>query len=291
MTPVEREDATRHEERASKLANEIVECFGIVAPPVDPFDIAASEAPRLHIIGDDFRDRFDGQLEYHRTKNRFLLFYNTKLDSLVDRHPRTRFSVAHELGHFYIPEHRELLMRGKGAHPSHTEFSTHWMIERQADAFAASLLMPRRLMRKANRKPLTAPIIRNLAKTFQVSLVSMAIMAVKTSDFPCAVVAYRQGWPAWQFHSPALAEGKCFPKPKSSIGTPKAQQRWLAFANGSSGSATADSKAESWFKLCGRALERDPWVTEHYIESREMATLLVLLTIEERDLFDLQEDD
>ncbi len=51
----------------------------------------------------DYRSKFDGQIEYHRANNRFLLFYNTKYDDpqTGEHHPRTRFSFGHELGHYF----------------------------------------------------------------------------------------------------------------------------------------------------------------------------------------------
>jgi len=279
------------EERASVLADELVEVLGIVAPPVDPFAIAANETPLLKLRGGDFKNRLDGLLRYYPQKDRYVLFYNTRLDGTGWIHPRTRFSVGHELGHFYIPEHRALLRRRGGSHRSHSEFSSKSLIERQADAFAASLLMPTRLMRKSNRAPLTAAAIGNLAKQFAVSPVSMAIRAVRTSQFPCAAVGYRSGRPAWQFLSPMLVEGKCFPRSKDAVGSSKATEHWRAFADGTlRPNATADSRAENWFMLCGRALAKEPWVTEHFIGIGSRDTMLVVLTIDEGDLFDLDED-
>ena len=61
-------------DRAVEVLNEIK----IAVAPIDPLAVADSEKPLLCAIGGDFRNRFDGQLEYHRPRNRFLLFYNTK---------------------------------------------------------------------------------------------------------------------------------------------------------------------------------------------------------------------
>lgn len=94
---------TVRKEKAAKRAEELLAVTGNLELPVDPKKLADSEAPVLVLIGDDFRNRFDGQLEYHAAKNRFLLFYNTKYDAALPagtHHPRTRFSIGHELGHW-----------------------------------------------------------------------------------------------------------------------------------------------------------------------------------------------
>ena len=54
------------------------------------------------------------------------------------------FSIAHELGHFYLPEHRERLRSGK-IHNSLSDFGSKSPTEREADRFAAHLLMPQQL--------------------------------------------------------------------------------------------------------------------------------------------------
>ena len=86
------------QERAAELAESIIVHHGIVEPPIDPAVLARHEG-QLRLISDDFRQVFDGMLEYHRSRRRFLLFYNTKYDGDAGQHhPRTRFSLAHELG-------------------------------------------------------------------------------------------------------------------------------------------------------------------------------------------------
>ncbi len=57
--------------------------------------------------------------------------------------PRSRFTFAHELGHFFLPDHREALLSGRIAtHFSLAEFMSRQPIERDADWFATNLLMP-----------------------------------------------------------------------------------------------------------------------------------------------------
>jgi Zn-dependent peptidase ImmA (M78 family) len=56
------------------------------------------------------------------------------------------------LGHFYIPDHREILLKGKADY-SLEGFSHKNVVERQADAFAATLLIPmKRLKERMGRR-------------------------------------------------------------------------------------------------------------------------------------------
>lgn len=115
------------EKKAGDCAAEIVEILRISSPPIDPVAIARTEAPALKLIAGDFKNRFDGLLEYHPRQDCFLLFYNTKYDPALpsgQRHPRTRFSLGHELGHFYLEKHRAYLMQRGPSHKSKSEFQS-----------------------------------------------------------------------------------------------------------------------------------------------------------------------
>jgi len=136
------------QKKAIDRAAEVLETSSTTSAPIDPLNIVESEAPLLCAMGADFRNRFDGQLEYHRSKNRFLLFYNTKYGQAPsgDLHPRTRFSIAHELGHYFLDSHRAFLLQTGRSHRSRGEFLNDRTVEIEADAFAAGLLMPTSLL-------------------------------------------------------------------------------------------------------------------------------------------------
>jgi Zn-dependent peptidase ImmA (M78 family) len=69
--------------------------------------------------------------------------------ALIDDEPRLRFTVAHELGHVIMHEDIDLLPREFGAT---SVWSREHPIERQADRFAAALLMPGPLMLREMRR-------------------------------------------------------------------------------------------------------------------------------------------
>jgi len=57
------------------------------------------------------------------------------------------FSIAHELGHYFLEGHPEALFKNTNIHKSVANFISDEALERQADIFAASLLMPENLFK------------------------------------------------------------------------------------------------------------------------------------------------
>ncbi len=287
----------RRQEMVGEQADEMA-CRLRLSAPVDPLAVAATEAPLLRAGGRNFGNRFDGKLEYHRATNRFLLFYNTKYDTEYPRgthHPRTRFSIAHELGHYFIEHHRAYLLRGGKPHQSTVEFRSSVQIERQADAFAASLLLPTHLVRPiVNRGELSTPRIESIAADFQASLVSTVIRCVSLSDFPCAVAGIRGGSVAWMFPSEALIRVGCYPGGPE-LQSPAAHNQCEAFAQGRASKTSAYGLVRHWFATYERDDLQDLYLTEQYIPVPVMDTLVVLLTLDESDVLSdedvLSEDD
>jgi len=294
-TRLEWAEIQNRQEKAIERAAEVLGMLKIASAPIDPLAIVESEKPLLRATGADFRNRFDGQLEYHRSKNRFLLFYNTKYDIRVsegEHHPRTRFSVAHELGHYFMEDHRAFLLHTGKAHPSKGEFLSDRTIETEADAFAAGLLMPSDLLRSlVNEGDLTFALIEQWAKAFQTSITSTARRSVELSDFPCALVGVRDGRVAYSFHSRALIEGGCSPRPRSCDLPDAARSKWPAFQAGTASGATGQAFARDWFLTYDRDDAGQAPVYEYYYPVPATQTLLVLLTIPEEELFPDGDDD
>ncbi|MCG3178605.1 MAG: hypothetical protein BIFFINMI_00933 [Phycisphaerae bacterium] len=283
------------QEKAIERAAEVLGALRIASAPIDPLAVAGSEKPLLCAMGADFHDRFDGQLEYHRSKNRFLLFYNTKYDARFPEgghHPRTRFSIAHELGHYFIEAHRAFLRRTGKSHPSRGEFLSDRTIETEADAFAAGLLMPSDLLAPmVNEGDLTFAQIEEWARAFRTSVTSTARRGIELSDFPCALVGVREGRVAFSFHSRAMIEGGCYPRPRGSDLPPAARPKWQAFAGGIGPDDKGQAFASEWFQTYDNDHAADAPVYEHYYGVPSMQTLLVLLTIPEEELFPGSDDD
>lgn len=277
---------------ATEQAEELIRSLGVTTPPVDPLAVIESESPLLAARGDNFRDRFDGQIEYHPSKHRFLLLYNTKYDQDGRHHPRTRFSIAHELGHYFIESHHAYLRGGGKPHPSRGEFASLVDMEREADAFAAGLLMPSYLISpRVNETDLSLDRVRELADHFQTSLVSTAIRSAQCSHFPTAVAGIRDGNILWQFQAQCLVESGCYPGERGSIRSLSARNAWKIFQSGKTVGTAGTSFAKEWFRTYDKDELDHLSVTEEYLPVPSMRTLVVLLSIPEDELYDEDSDE
>ncbi|MCB0311492.1 MAG: ImmA/IrrE family metallo-endopeptidase [Bdellovibrionales bacterium] len=289
QTKIDWKSRERRKRRVRKLAEEIVDATHPPQAPIDIFALIDSEYPLLKVRGANLGNLFDGQLEYHPGRNRFLLFYNSKYDEATggdrdSQHPRTRFSIAHELGHYFIDSHREFLLSGGQAHKSKGEFSTSNLVEVEADCFAAGLLTPTKLLSPLiNRSELSFSVIEQLAQKFNVSVVSAAISSVQMSDYPCALVALNQGRIKWQSLSPPLLEAGCYPNYGA---TPKhLPSLWEKVSSGSVGlSERNSSRIDSWFNTYDNYRLGSCYFEETYFSVPVMETLLVLLAADEKDI-------
>lgn len=280
-------------EAASDFAELIVKGLGITAPPVSPFQILRSEKRRITAVGEDFGDAFDGRLEYHRP--RFLLFYNTRYDDrphLGEHHPRVNFTVAHELAHFFLTPHRNYLKHDGQPHGSKTEFVSDNNSEREADAFAAGLLMPKFLAKPIlDRGELTFDRLSRAAREFDTSLLSTTFRAVQLSSLPCALAGLRAGKVAWMLPSDPLIQARYYPR-KEGVRSAFVADRWAAFEGGDDQRTTEDGKLVEWFQTYDQEDDlADVEVTQAILPVRSMNTVLVLLTMDEDDLFPEEEEE
>ncbi len=281
-------------EKARISAEEIVGAMKLTLP-IDPLLVAKEEQPFLRCRGDDYRNRFDGQLEYHRDKNRFIMFFNTKYDAGLAagrHHPRTRFSISHELGHYFLDRHRAHFLNGGRKHRSSGEFSLDVMMEREADAFASGLLLPSTLIRReVNQGDLCLAVIEHIARKSQASLVCAAIRCVQLSDYACAVVGLREGAVAWSSCSPRLIDAGMYPPAKGSPGSPSAREQLAAFAEGRAKKGRSSSFGRQWFRTFDRDNVETVHVEEHYLPVPSLSTLVAILSIPEDELEQDEEDE
>jgi Zn-dependent peptidase ImmA (M78 family) len=281
------------QEKAGMQADDVVQRLHLPAP-VDPFKIAESEKQLLRVGGRNFGNRYDGKLEYNRPKKRFLLFYNSKYDTGYPpgkHHPRTRFSISHELGHYFLDHHHAYLVKGGKPHASSSEFRAGVQIEREADAFAASLLLPTHLVQPlVDDGDFTLERLDEIAGKFEASLVSTAFRYVRLSNLPCAVVGIRDGIISWLFPSDPLVKAGCYPG-ESSLRSPTARSRWKEFETGVDERITADGTVSHWFQTYDRDYLDLLSLTEQYLPVRSMDTLVVVLTMDEDDVFPGEDDE
>ncbi len=144
----------------------------------------------------NYGEKFNGRIEYIRRKKIFILYHPATMTG------RTRFSIAHELGHFYIPEHRSLLLAGN-SHNSRSGFISDKRLEREADDFAAYLLIPQSYLDKLlwQKTFLTLKDLLEYSNQFQVSATAIAVRYVRMTPEPCAIILSQDGqqkfyWPS-----------------------------------------------------------------------------------------------
>lgn len=262
--------------------------------PIDPFAIARSER-RLKLYEDDFHNSFDGQLEYLKKPKRFVIFLNNKYDrNALDgkRHPRTRFSLGHELGHLYLEHHVSHLLRGGKSHGSKGEFQHRELMELEADAFASALLMPSRLFAwRLNEDAPSLDRIRELASLFETSLMATLFRAVHLSDFPCALVSVKDGSVRWSFTSTPLMDERCYPPERGPLKSTKAADAWRSFQNGETEIEPGYGQIQSWFRAYDDEDLLGVNVREEYLALPWRDDLLMFLTVDEDELSEARESD
>lgn len=118
---------------------------------------------------------------------------------------RERFSIAHELGHWIL--HRGQSFRCRADDQSEN-LSSSYELEKQADSYAAHLLMPRYLFDPAIRAGAKIPTFKHVgevAQSFEISLAAAIIRMAEVDSLPVIVASYgRQGlrWRASAHHIP-----------------------------------------------------------------------------------------
>lgn len=118
------------------------------------------------------------------------------------------FTIGHELGHYFLDGHAEAIFAsGSDKHFSRSGFVSDDKYEREADAFAAELLMPEPLFREALRKSGSGFAgIAYLAEEGETSLVATAIRFCKVTGDPVAVILSSGALIDWCFVSKELSK-------------------------------------------------------------------------------------
>ena len=124
---------------------------------------------------------------------------------------RERFTIAHELGHYHIPEHRRALIAGCRSHGSYAgAFDGADSIEElEADTFAANLLMPvEQFVPKLTRSKQTPLVtVRALRKEFDTSWETTAIQAMRHDPRIITIVKWTNDAFHWhRISEPAFKE-------------------------------------------------------------------------------------
>lgn len=272
-------------DRAAQEGEEIAATYGFNEPPVDPFVIAKEEQTLIDLAEDDFGTAFDGRIKY--VGPRFLICCNTRYNNWPHkgkRHTKVVFTLAHELGHFFISSHRAYLVSSKKPHGSFTEFTADPLVEQQADYFATGLLMPGQVFRpRINQSNFPSrSAIQDVRRDFHVSLTGMLVRWVQLSDFPCVVVGVKGGKIAFGWVSERLRSRGIFQLRRGRPVLGRDVQRFIN-QDPSVGEYRTDSGSgaiKNWMDYDSARLETE----EHYFAVPHTGTVWVIAFCDEDEM-------
>lgn len=164
-------------------AERVLKSEGLDRLPICPFDLAARHGISVQAKATT-EPGVTGFLI--RVGNQFGICHA----SHIENNGFIRFTVAHELGHYFLPGHASALLgEGDGIHVSRSFVTSGNQQEEEADGFAAALLMPRSLFVAAMRD--LEPgfgAIESLAESCKTSITATAIRYARFADDPVAVL-------------------------------------------------------------------------------------------------------
>ncbi len=169
--------------------------------PIDPFELARDE--QIEVFEKPAAGGVSGMLM--RVGDDFLIAYAAHLDNEGFQ----RFSVAHELGHYFLEGHIEHVLGPGDVHESRAGFTSKAPHELEADQFAAGLLLPTaqfRTLVQDSGDGLSA--IERLAGSCRTSLTATAIRYAQCNRDPVAIVVCSQDDVAFCFMSDSFKELK-----------------------------------------------------------------------------------
>jgi hypothetical protein len=239
--------------QAELRATEVIEKHKISCLPIDPFSLAASESIVCEEIS-SASPGFSGCLM--KVGDKFGIFYS----GLFPNEGFLRFTVAHELGHYFLNGHAEhIFSEGKIRHHSDSGFTSEDRYEREADTFAAALLMPETLFKGAcaGIKP-GLKTVERLAESCGTSLTATAIRYALLSDEPITIICSKGDRVQFAFMSKALKERRGLTWIKKNMvlpeGTATAEFNKDASNVAQARRETSSSTMDAWFD-CGGTLE------------------------------------
>ena len=180
------------------LANEIGERYNA---PIPLLEVAEEEI--IKVICDDYGSTtFDGLTWFEADTDVFFIHLNTnRARNNKPESVKGRFTLAHELGHYFIPHHRLGLMNGELKPHGSINYMTNqnaWQIERDADAFASNLLMPTKYVKELIQgRRFDFGVIEDIAEKYQVSKSAAALRFADIGNTPIMALYAVDGKIQW----------------------------------------------------------------------------------------------
>jgi hypothetical protein len=223
-----------------------------------------------------YASAFDGMLE-HRSQSNL-----DRVDTADS--PRARFTVAHELGHYFIDEHRNALKSGAPPHGSRSEFESSLLVEREADHFASHVLMPTAQFAKVARKnrPGMTGIL-EITKHFGTSVTASALRYAKAEIVPCVVIKWSPTEFQWMWISTEPFRARLRAVQKNLRALPEDCPTRIALAGAqapSCGYFEAGTTAACWFPYLGYSDSRNILMKEQAMQLGRFGALTFLFPVE-----------
>jgi len=187
---------------ATHRAEKLVRDWGMNTLPIDVESIARNHAIEVQAMPASIKG-VSGMLQ--RAGDNYGIAYATNIDNVGFQ----RFSIAHELGHYFLDGHFEKLLSKTGTHESQAGFGSGDKFEMEADHFAAGLLMPNPLFKDALvRAGSGFTAVERLSTQFATSLEATAIRYAENTDQAAAVIVSEGQKVRYCFMSNALREAR-----------------------------------------------------------------------------------
>ncbi len=193
-------------ERLNELAKFTVETYCSEAELPDLNSIARKE--EITVIYDHYERSFEGMTICSEGQ----FFIHIDLDTVKNQTSgRNRFTLAHELGHTLIDEHRIGLLT-KTLEPHASDYllgNSEKLIELEADYFASALLMPENLFKQKSKefsRPFSLETIKELSKYFQTSFLATLFRFVEIGSESVLSVFCKDGKVKWYIRSDDFPE-------------------------------------------------------------------------------------
>lgn len=138
---------------------------------------------------------FEGALIPSPSGKSWLLLYN----DLITSPGRVRFTMAHELGHYILHRRQHPIRCDEAAMTTHDHDGGS--IEAEANAFAATLLMPLNDLRQQIREKVCFDQLGDLADRYGVSLTAATAAWISCAEIPVVMIVHRDGFMDWAWSS------------------------------------------------------------------------------------------
>jgi hypothetical protein len=184
---------------AAWRAEKAITQLKLTKPPVLSIDVAHAQGIFVR-ASDRIGEGFSGCLM--KSGSTFGILYSSRIDNQGFIH----FTVAHELGHYFMETHQKKFFGdGETTHYSQSGFVSYDPFEVEADHFAAAFLMPQKLFKDAlGNVGEGIAAIDTLHHLFTTSLTATAIRFAELTPDPVAIVVSEANRISYMFSSTCI---------------------------------------------------------------------------------------